>query len=97
MMDCQVKPNDGLVPRTQRSAPLFAAWCAAEPGPYQARCLRRSRFCEATLRKSYALHRARDTIGAGNDENQLNTTTKPTTIRQQPMNASIGQLVRGRS
>jgi hypothetical protein len=21
------------VPRTQRSAPLFAAWCAAEPGP----------------------------------------------------------------
>jgi two-component sensor histidine kinase len=24
------------VPRTQRSAPLFAAWCAAEPGPYQA-------------------------------------------------------------
>jgi hypothetical protein len=24
-----------LVPRTQRSAPLFAAWCAAEPGPLQ--------------------------------------------------------------
>jgi hypothetical protein len=22
-----------IVPRTQRSAPLFAAWCAAEPGP----------------------------------------------------------------
>jgi hypothetical protein len=24
------------VPRTPRSAPLLAAWCAAEPGPYQA-------------------------------------------------------------
>jgi hypothetical protein len=23
----------GLVPRTQRSAPFFTAWCAAEPGP----------------------------------------------------------------
>jgi hypothetical protein len=22
-----------LVPRTQRSAPFFTAWCAAEPGP----------------------------------------------------------------
>src|ERR1700709_1986949 len=26
----------GRVPRTQRSAPFFTAWCAAEPGPYQA-------------------------------------------------------------
>src|ERR1700754_1812672 len=23
------------VPRTQRSAPFFTAWCAAEPGPYR--------------------------------------------------------------
>ena len=50
------------VPRTQRNAPFFAAWCAAEPGSGTE--LRRnpgSRFCEAALRKSYALHRARDT------------------------------------
>jgi cell division protein ZapA len=43
-----------------RSAALLR--CAAEPGP---RLLERkeagSRFCEAALRKSYALHRARDT------------------------------------
>jgi hypothetical protein len=25
-----------VMPRTQRSPPRFAAWCAAEPGPYQA-------------------------------------------------------------
>src|SRR3954454_21493318 len=51
------------VPRTQRSAQLFAKRCAAATGPRF--CLRPkkpgSRFCEAALRKSYALHRARDT------------------------------------
>src|SRR4051812_47240305 len=61
-----------LVPRTQRHkrvyarlrramAPFFTAWCAAEPGPYRARSSLRSRFCEAALRKSCALHRARET------------------------------------
>jgi hypothetical protein len=49
------------VPRTQRSAPLFAAWCAAEPGPRLLRMKAGSRFCEAALRKGCALHRARDT------------------------------------
>jgi hypothetical protein len=39
----------------------LAERCAAEPGPYRARHSRRSRFCEAALRKSYALHRARET------------------------------------
>src|SRR3954468_20567083 len=47
--------------RTQRSAPFFTAWCAAEPGPYRTRCFWRSRFSEASLRKGYALHRARET------------------------------------
>src|SRR5258707_10934788 len=28
--------TETTVPRTQRSAPSFTAWCAAEPGPYQA-------------------------------------------------------------
>ena len=51
-----------IVPRTQRSAPFFTAWCAAEPGPYKAQCLLRSRFCEAALRKGCALHRARETL-----------------------------------
>jgi hypothetical protein len=36
-MDTRVKPaydaENMLVPRTQRSAPFFTAWCAAEPGP----------------------------------------------------------------
>jgi hypothetical protein len=57
-----------FVPRTQRSGPFFTAWCAAEPGPYKARCSLRPRFCEAALRKGYALHRARETAsfsGAG--------------------------------
>ena len=58
-----------------------------------------SRFCEAALRKCYALHRARDTIAAGNDENQkgiqLNRMTNPASIKPQPMNSIIGQLGRG--
>jgi hypothetical protein len=49
------------VPRTQRSAPLFAAWCAAEPGPSLLVRKAGARFCEAALRKGCALHRARDT------------------------------------
>jgi hypothetical protein len=36
-MDARVKPAHNavnfVVPRTQRSAPFFTAWCAAEPGP----------------------------------------------------------------
>src|SRR3954468_18399125 len=31
--------------------PLFAAWCAAEPGPYKGRHTWRSRFCEASRRE----------------------------------------------
>jgi len=37
------------VPRTLRSTPLFAAWCAADPGP-MLHPLRGSRLCGAALR-----------------------------------------------
>jgi hypothetical protein len=39
------------------------------------RCLVRSRFCEAALRKSYALHRARDT-GSHNQKTRLSFSSK---------------------
>jgi hypothetical protein len=62
----------GLVPWTQRSAlsaftRVFDALWHLRSGALQSRgrserrCLVRSRFCEAALRKSYALHRARGT------------------------------------
>src|SRR3954471_15928611 len=38
-------------PGRSRSTPFFTAWCAAEPGPYKARCPLRSRFSEAALRE----------------------------------------------
>jgi hypothetical protein len=33
MMAAMKRDGYYRVPRTQRSAPRFAAWCAAEPGP----------------------------------------------------------------
>ena len=61
------------MPRTQRSAisafsRVFDALWLLRSGALQSRgrnerrCLVRSRFCEAALRKSYALHRARDKV-----------------------------------
>jgi hypothetical protein len=50
-----------IVPRMLRSTPSFTAWCAAKPGSSLLRKKAGSRFCEAALRKSCALHRARDT------------------------------------
>jgi hypothetical protein len=44
-----------------RSRPFFTAGALQSRGPYGARRSLRSRFCEAALRKSYALHRARET------------------------------------
>src|SRR5947209_18020287 len=39
--------------------------CRIKPGSDGAWCLVRSRFCEAALRKGYALHRARETAAYG--------------------------------
>jgi uncharacterized protein YjbI with pentapeptide repeats len=49
--------------RTQRSVQHLHGALQSR-GPRERRCLTRSRFCEAALRKSYALHRARDTNDA---------------------------------
>ena len=90
MMDCQVKPgNDAVCPG--RSAALQSRGPDAETVT-GVPVLRSSASQE--LR---AASRPGHDCAPGNDENQLNTTTKPTTIRQQPINAIIGQLVRGRS
>src|ERR1700709_927187 len=51
-----------LVPRTRRSAPHFAAWCAAEPGPYRAPVFGTVPVLRCTAEE--ALHRARDTKAA---------------------------------
>jgi hypothetical protein len=51
----------GFVPRTQRSAQHLRSGALQSRGRYGHRRSVRSRFCEAALRKSYALHRARDT------------------------------------
>jgi hypothetical protein len=53
-----------LVPRTQRSVEHLRNGALQSRGPgYARRTEPGSRFCEAALRKSYALHRARDTRG----------------------------------
>jgi hypothetical protein len=53
----------GAVSRTQRSAKHLRSGALQGRGRIKSRCLGRSRFCEAALRKSYAPHRARDTRG----------------------------------
>jgi hypothetical protein len=61
VMDGRVKPgnDESFVSRT-RCGILHAAPQSRDRNEH--RRLVRSRFCEAPLRKSYALHRARDTI-----------------------------------
>jgi hypothetical protein len=60
----------GLVPRTQRSTSRSGALQSRGPG-YLRLEEPGSRFCEAALRKSYALHRARDTQQKGAREGRL--------------------------
>jgi hypothetical protein len=50
------------VPRTQRRAPLFAAWCAAKPGPQQSAVFVTVPALRCTVEET--LHRVRDTRSA---------------------------------